>query len=342
MRFRIEQRDGKAGDRSGTVYTLTDDAGTCRAEVWPFTGFNCLRWQVRTPSGDWGDLLYVAPDWEANPVPTRSGHPVLFPFPNRFRGGRFDYRGKEYQLPLNDSTKQNAIHGFTARCPWWVVGTMATDETASITGLFRLSQSAPESAGYWPTDATLTLTYRLFPTALRVEAVVENPSPGALPFGLGYHPYFRVPTAPNAVADEMVLWTASQTLWETDGGLPTGRQLPPPPELDFRTPRAVGPTVIDNLFGGIEVPADGGLHRVAALHHKSSAGCLEVHADRSFEELVLFTPQHRKAVAIEPYTCTTDAANLEAKGIHAGWRELPSGERFQATVEYRWSEIGMS
>ena len=36
-------------------------------------------------------------------------------------------------------------------------------------------------------------------------------------------------------------------------------------------------------------------------------------------------PPHRKAVCLEPYTCVTDAANLQARGIDAGWRELPAG-----------------
>ena len=83
--FHITTREAQAGQFSGSVYTLADQAESVRAEVWPFLGMNCLRWQVRNPDGSWGNLLYAAPDWEANPVPTRSGHPVLFPFPNRMK-----------------------------------------------------------------------------------------------------------------------------------------------------------------------------------------------------------------------------------------------------------------
>ena len=239
-------------------------------------------------------------------------------------------------LPLNDSTKRNAIHGFAPRVPWRVVGTAATDADASITGQFRMSQDAPASAHLWPGDATLALTYRLTAAALRVEAVVENFGPGPMPFGLGYHPYFRVPTAPEAKVDETVLWTAADSVWETDDGLPTGRRLPLPPEFDFQSPRLVGPTVFDNLFGcSPSVDADQP-SRVAALTHPSAAGELSIHADPAFGQIVLFTPPHRTAVAIEPYTCTTDAGNLELRGIAAGWRELPAGGRFDAVTEYRW------
>lgn len=336
MAFTVTDRPGTAGDRSGPVYTLADAAGTCRAEVWPHAGFNCLRWQVRTPTGGWGDLLYIAPDWDTNPVPTRSGHPVLFPFPNRIRDGRFRFQGKDYRLPANDPAKANAIHGFTPRVPWRVVGTTTTAADAGITGRFRLSEDAPGSAGLWPADATLTLTYRLSAAALRVEAVVENPGPGAMPFGLGYHPYFRLPTAPDAKADDMVLWTAATSLWETEGGLPTGRKLPLPGEFDFRSAKPVGPTAIDNLFGDLRPAGGDPLPCVARLSHASTPGELSVHADPAFGQLVLFTPVHRTAVAVEPYTCATDAANLEARGLAAGWRELPAGGRFEAAVEYRW------
>ena len=335
MAFIIEERSGRAGERTGTVYILRDATDTVRAEVWPFAGFNCLRWQTRTASGSWGDLLYTAPDWETNPVPTRSGHPVLFPFPNRIREGRFTFQGTEFSLPLNDPTKSNAIHGFTPRTPWQVSAISQGMTDAAVTGQFRLSRDLPTSLGLWPADCSLKLTYRLLASALRVEAVVQNFGPGPMPFGLGYHPYFRLPTVPDAKADDMVLETAAQSLWETDGGLPSGRLLPLPPDLDFCTPRSIGSTAIDNLLGNLR-ETDDPFPCVATLSHRDQPGRLRIHADRSFTQLVLFTPPHRTAVAIEPYTCATDAPNLDARGIASGWRILPVGETFTAAVEYRW------
>ena len=338
MAFTISTRDATAGDRSGTVNDLADDAGTCRAEVLPFLGFNCLRWQVRNPDGTWGDLLYTAPDWETNPVPTRSGHPVLFPFPNRLRDGRFTFEEKTYQLPLNEATGRHAIHGFTPRHPWRVVGTDVGADSASITGQFQLSRDLPDARGYWPADFVLTLTYRLTASVLRVEAVVENPDPGPLPFGLGYHPYFCIPTAPGAAADEMVLEAHVSGVWESDGGLPTGERKSVPPELDFREPRLIGTTALDTLYTvGDRMPGNG-LFPVARLSHRTNPGMLTVACSPAFRELLLFIPPHRKAVAIEPYTCASDAPNLAAGGIDAGWQFLPPGGRWEAAVEYRWDQ----
>src|SRR5579871_4129739 len=94
-----------AAPLDGTVYVLSDPAQDIRAEIWPALGFNCFHWQEQTL-----DLLYADPQLFQNPVPTRSGFPVLFPFPNRIRNGRFTWQGKDYQLPLNDPSHRNAIH----------------------------------------------------------------------------------------------------------------------------------------------------------------------------------------------------------------------------------------
>jgi aldose 1-epimerase len=58
-------------------------------------------------------------------------------------------------------------------------------------------------------------------------------------------------------------------------------------------------------------------------------------ADGSFRELVLFTPAHRQAVAVEPYTCSADAGTLAARGIDSGWRTIDPGAKWSGVVEYR-------
>src|SRR5262245_38148337 len=109
MAFRVSTRQQPTASVNGTIHVLEGDLD--RAEVWPALGFNCFQWQVRR-GGRTLDLLYADPQLFDNGRPTRSGIPVLFPFPNRIRAGRFDWAERIYRLPLNDGTKQNAIHGF--------------------------------------------------------------------------------------------------------------------------------------------------------------------------------------------------------------------------------------
>lgn len=344
MGFRITTRDATAGDKSGTVYELADAAGTVRAEVWPFTGFNCLRWQVRQPDGSWGNILYAAPDWETNPVPTRSGHPILFPFPGRLQGGRLTFGGQTYQLPLNDSSKSHAIHGFTPRNAWRVVGTDAGPDAASVVGEFQLSRDLPDAANLWPADFKLLVVCTLDRVSLSIHATVANLGPLPLPSGLGYHAYFTIPRGGDESVDRLVLKANVTKLWEAEESIPTGRTVPLPVDLDFRAPRPVGMTHLDHVFTGVDapVPDAAGLMTVAELSANDRPGRLTVAASHDFRELVLFTPPHRKAVAIEPYTCAADAANLQARGIDAGWRTLVPGGIWESMVVYQWDAAGVT
>jgi aldose 1-epimerase len=71
------------------------------------------------------------------------------------------------------------------------------------------------------------------------------------------------------------------------------------------------------------------------LRHPLRPGTLSIRADDTFPHLVLFTPAHRKAFAIEPYTCPTNAANLP-NGVPNGWQTLMPGKKFSHHVEYCW------
>ena len=66
---------------------------------------------------------------------------------------------------------------------------------------------------------------------------------------------------------------------------------------------------------------------------------LRLKADAVFRNLVIFTPPHREAIAVEPYTCITDAINLQARGVDAGLLVLPPGGSWQAALEWSWGDL---
>ena len=83
----------------------------------------------------------------------------------------------------------------------------------------------------------------------------------------------------------------------------------------------------------IAVDQQDGLGLAGVVAHPSGERMLTLWAGPDFRELVLFTPPHREAICLEPYTCTTDAINLSASGIDAGLRVLQPGETWRGVIE---------
>jgi aldose 1-epimerase len=327
---RTRQVDVLAG-QDPTVYMLEDGQGSV-AEVWPALGFNCFRW-CAMHQGQPLELLYTDPALFANGRPTRSGIPVLFPFPNRIRHGRFCWNGQYHQLPPNDPAQKNAIHGFACRRPWHVTDSGADSESAWIRGVFRCSLDAPESLPLWPADHQLTLTIRLGKGCLRLEAEVRNPDQVALPFGLGYHPYFRLPFTSGDSANDYGIEVHAAEYWALEENLPIGERRPVDAARDLNQPRRFAELNLDDILTGLpsRPPRMDGLIERGTITGPSAT--LRVFCSPEFREMVVFTPPHRQAFCIEPYTCTTDAVNLQATGIDAGWLVLPPHETWSAVVE---------
>jgi aldose 1-epimerase len=333
MPFQVRMEDRLASHpEEGPVYLLQESSLGQTAQVLPAKGFNCFSWQVEH-QGRKLDLLYGDGLFGPSGKTTRGGIPILFPFPNRIRGASFRWDGKTYTLPVNDSSGPNAIHGFACRKAWRVVDQGSSSDSAWVTGEFHGSVDAPESASLWPADYVMRLTIRLAKDRLRLEASVHNPGAKPLPFGLGYHPYFRIPFGPDDGAKECLISASVESYWELEKGLPTGRKLPVDSSRDLRQPRDVKDLNLDDVLTG---PMDSKSTDLQFFGRVSQpvAGCtVDIMASPSFTQLVAFTPANRQAVCLEPYTCVTDAVNLQQKGIEAGWLVLPSGGSWSGIVE---------
>ncbi|WP_020472540.1 aldose 1-epimerase [Zavarzinella formosa] len=334
MLYHIDTEERSAGGVSGTVYQLSHAGNDSSIEVWPAHGFNCLRWKHRGQ-----ELLYVAPDWETNPVPTRSGIPILYPFPNRIRDGQFTHDGRTFQLPKNDSTKANAIHGFAPRNGWTISGYGTDTQGAWLHGNFRIAVNAPESVGQWPGDAELNVICRFTGHAIRMTFQVTNKGETSFPFGIGLHPYFQIPGAETI--NDAELHAPARSIWPLKDSLPSGPRQPVPDELNWQRPRRIASTNLDTVYGNLGVirSKPEGLLLRAELKLPEAGEQLEVWTTENFRESVLFTPVHRKALCIEPYTCVTDAANLQTKGEDTGWVVLPPGGDWTGIVEFVWGQV---
>ena len=73
----------------------------------------------------------------------------------------------------------------------------------------------------------------------------------------------------------------------------------------------VNMSVIREAHVAVHQLVENGLIERGQVEYPEWGGVLQVRASPAFRELVLFTPPHRRAVCLEPYTCPTDAIHLQ-------------------------------
>lgn len=306
-----------------TVYLLSDEEAGSSARILADYGFNCYSFQVPL-AGRPAELLWAAPGFAERPEnPTASGIPLLFPFPNRIRGGRFSFAGRDFELALNHNG-QHAIHGLVSNRPWANCDSgVSADGTPFLSAQFRASRDAPELVRLWPADFRIQVTYRLRGSTLSAAIELSNPDDRPLPCGFGLHPYFRLPLRPGADPRRCSVRVPAGCFWELEACLPTGRLLPVTGRLDLRSPRALADETFDDVFSAL---AFEGPSCTAEVADPDGWPRLRLHFDRMFRELVVYTPGSRQAVCLEPYTCVTDAVNLQPRGVDAGLLVIEPGQ----------------
>ncbi|TCC54149.1 aldose epimerase [Kribbella capetownensis] len=162
----------------------------------------------------------------------------LAPWPNRLADGRYTFDGIEYQVPLTEPEKGNAIHGFLRWRPWTAVE--RDDEHVIMAArLFPLDG--------FPFPLDVRVSYQLGPHGLTVTATAANIGDRSCPYGYGQHPYL---SPGRGLIDECGLQLAGRTrvLTDAERQLPMGREPVHGTEYDFLQPHRLGTTRIDYAF----------------------------------------------------------------------------------------------
>jgi aldose 1-epimerase len=224
---------------------------------------------------------------------------VLIPWPNRIRDGSYEFGGRRHQLALTEPSARNAIHGLVR----WVGWTVAERDASRVV----MEHTLHPHPGY-PFSLDLSIEYTLTGDGLGVRTTATNTGPDPCPFGSGAHPYLSVGTA---TVDSVILRAPGRTVLHSDEhGIPDGSGPVHDTEYDFRRPRAIGATVLDNAFTDLERDEEG-LARVELRHPDGDAG-LTLWVDESYRWLMVFTGDplpdvNRRSLAVEPMTCPPNA-----------------------------------
>lgn len=313
-----------------TVVLLTDAATGSTAQIATHLGFNCFDFQAVGTDGRTVSVIEADPNFTTDASSfSRNGIPLLFPFPNRIEGGRYSWNGKDYHLPeslVGYEGQGNAIHGFVLDRPWRVI----EQTESSVTATFQLSIDDPERCHLWPADAEIQIKYSLSGSTLRADITVRNPSEEPLPWGFGTHAYFRLPMAEGSSADTCTVYAPAEKQWVLNDCLPTGELQNPATGDQLTQAPEFGSLKLDDVYTNVQ--SEDGVVTCRIVDEQSGLQIVQT-SDDSFREIVAFTPPWTKAVCLEPYTCTTNAINLQQKGVDAGLQVLAPGAEWNGWIE---------
>lgn len=313
----------KSETRDGVeVFSLADGEAAV-AEIAPALGNNCFAFRAGGR-----DVLEPIPFTEFRQRPTSYGIPILFPFPNRIRDGRFTFRGEEYSL---DPPR----HGFVRDKAWAVEGHGASEEDGAwLTSGFDAATYTEQILRQFPFPFRLEVTYRLRDGVLLMETAARNTGETEMPVGFGIHPYFRKPV-------QGVVTVPAGERWELSESLPTGGLLAVEGEYDLRGGQSVEGLQLDDIFTGVEADAEGIARCTIEDRGSGTLTVVEFPVAR-FPHVVVYTPPApRQAVCVEPNSCPTDAFNLAERGVASDLIVLGAGEtvKFDLRIYTTPSEI---
>ena len=149
--------------------------------------------------------------------------------------------------------------------------------------------------------------------------------------GFGIHPWFDVPFGSSSARGQMEIKAPASGFWELDETLCTTGPIRPVSEgIDLRTWSPIADRFIDDVYTGLALE-DGWF--TAEVRDPANGRAIAVRSDASFREHVVFAPLHSDVVCLEPYTCTTDAFNLAARGLDSGMLVLEPGQIWHGAIE---------
>jgi aldose 1-epimerase len=258
---------------------------------------------LRTYRVDGADLV---DGYGADELCPGSAGKVLAPWPNRIRDGRYVFLGEPHQLALTEPPRHNAIHGLVSWVSWRCVAQSADSVT--------LEHTVPAQPGYpWP--LLLRTQWSVGPDGLRVTHEATNLGSAPGPFGLGVHPYLRLP---GVAVDDVVLRIPARNRLLLDGRLlPIGAAKVAGGEYDFTEARRIGAAILDTAFGDViadpSTPDGPAGRSTVTLSTVDGSVGLRIWADPAFRWWQVFTgdtltgERQRRSVAVEPMTCPPDA-----------------------------------
>lgn len=230
---------GELDGRPVEAVTLHSAAGAVT-----ILSYGCVLQDWRVPvAGGAVPVVLGFPDFAAYETASRSHGAIVGRVANRTRDAVFELDGRSWFLtPNHGPRRQHHIHGGATGLGKrnWAV---ETDSAGEAVELRYLSLDGEE--GY-PGTVEFVVTYRL--EGARLICEMRGAPDRVTPINLAHHAYFNL--GGGGTVQDHVLWVDAESYTPLDAeSLPLGSIVPVAgTPLDFREPRAIGATAIDNNF----------------------------------------------------------------------------------------------
>jgi aldose 1-epimerase len=257
-----------------------------------------------------GISLIDLPGSDSHPLASNPYHPsaLLTPWVNRVRNGNYSFKGKNYQLPINEPALGNAIHGLLARAPF----TLIQQSDSSVTLEHAYKGEEPN----YPFPFTFRYCYTLTnESALEITFEAQNTGTNPMPFACGWHPYFSFP---NTTAADLTIKFHPISRFLSDS-----QMIPLKEEnLQGQNEFIFSQEKVDHVFRLEPLEQ----HLTEFIDHKHNRSLIIEQSSVQFPFLVVFQPEGYNSVAIEPMTANTDAFNTGDGLIELAPQEVFSGQ----------------
>jgi aldose 1-epimerase len=219
----------------------------------------------------------------------------LSPFVCRVKNAKYKFGEGNYLLSKY-SSHSNALHGLIFDAYFSVVTTSSDETSASV----QLAYDYTSDFEGFPFRYKCVVEYTLSANnTLAVKTTITNTDEQLMPIVDGWHPYF---TLGDSIDDYQVEFQSKDMLEFDENLIPTGKLIP---YQEFSSIRNFGPTLFDNCFTLNFAECQ----PMCIIRNPKKQIQIEFHPDKSYPYLQIYTPDHRKSVAIENLSGAPDAFN---------------------------------
>ena len=296
---------------------------------------------LASPSlGDAAKILNGGPDDLQGKKSTSMGGAFLFPFANRILGPvttdrktgehlvTATWHGRSVPLIADSRGKLPgaqwcAIHGDMLAAKAENLSIKSDPDTAEATAVYQLPAN-----GHWFSDNDVTMAIALERDTVTITLTATNTGTQPEPVGIGWHPYFELPSVSRANARLHIPASMRAEVNNYDDVFPTGKLLPVlGTEYDFNSLEGtpLPERLVDDSFVDLKRNAQG--YVVSEIRDLGANYGMRVTAmSPHVLAIQAYSPIDKSFIALEPQFNYDDPFGSEWHGVDTGMVTLAPGE----------------